>query len=160
VSSKKKQRASIEIFDATGEVVYRAFVEDPELGLKGAVLEGLTAPLAQMQGLNLSGARLYWASLGGADLSFANLSGADLRGATLDGAVCRQTNFRDANLGRDNLNGRTSLKGADLTGAMLEGAMLNDVVYDDMTKFPVGFEPEGHGLTHVKNLSADDSRRK
>jgi len=157
--SKKKQRSNMEIFDATGEVVYRAYVEDPARGLEGAVLEGLAAPLAQMQGLNLSGANLYWASLGGADLSFANLSGADLRGATLDGALCRQTNFRDADLGRDNLNGRTSLRGADLSGAILQGAKLLDVVYDDMTKFPAGFDPEKHGLTHVDNLPTGDPRR-
>lgn len=158
--SSKKQKANIEIFDATGDVVYRTYVEDPSRGLQGAVLEGFAAPLAQMQGLNLSGAKLYWASLGDADLSFANFSGADLRGATLDGAICRQTNFRDANLGRDNLNGRTSLKSADLTGAILDGAILSDVVYDNVTKFPAGFDPRKHGLTHVDDLPANDPRRK
>lgn len=50
-------------------------------------------------------------------------------------AICQQTNFCDANLGRDNLNGRTSLKSADLTGAILDGTILSDVVYDDVTKF-------------------------
>lgn len=157
---KKKQKAEIEIFDLTGEIVYRAYVDDPAQGLRGANLEGFAAPLAQLQGLDLSGANLYWASLGDADLSFANLSRADLRGATLDRAVCRQTNFRGANLGRDNLDGRSSIKGADLTGAVLDGAKLTDAVYDGMTRFPVGFDPQAHGMTHVDDLAVTDPRRK
>ena len=157
-SLNKKQKSPLNIFDANGSLVYRAYVEDPEKGLRGASLEGFVAPFGQLQGLDLSNATLYWASLGDADLSFAVLTGADLRGATLDGAVCRNTNFRGANLGRDRLDGRTSLKGADLSGAVLEGAKLEGAVFDDETKFPVGFDPRRSGMTHVSELTSDDPR--
>jgi hypothetical protein len=45
----KKAKAELVIFDATGDVVHRAYVEDPSAGLRGANLEGLSAPLGQLQ---------------------------------------------------------------------------------------------------------------
>lgn len=148
----RKHKAELAIFDATGEVIHRAYVDDPEMGLRGANLEGLVAPLGQLQGLDLTGANLYWASLGDADLSFANLSDADLRGATLDRAICRGTSFRRAKMGRDNLGGSTILRGADLGSADLDGAMLEGAIYDDATRFPAGFDPEKRGLIHVDDV--------
>ena len=121
-------------------------------GLRGADLEGLVAPLGQLQGLDLSGATLYWASLGDADLSFADLSDADLRGAMLYRTRCRGTKFCRANLGRDNLNGRTDLKGADLSTVDLTDANLRDAIYDEATTFPSGFDPTAAGMTHVDHL--------
>jgi uncharacterized protein YjbI with pentapeptide repeats len=158
---KSSEEAYFEIFDETGEMIRRIRLKDPELGLRGADLSGLAAPLAQLQGLDLSEANLYWASLGEADLSFANLCGADLRGATLDRAICRSTNFRGANLGRDNLNGRTSLKGTDLSGAVnLDEAVLEGAVFDDVTRFPTGFSPTRAGMVHVDDLPASDPSSK
>lgn len=149
----KKGDSRIEIFDATGRVVCRAHVKDPKEGLRGANLEGLTAPLGQLQGLDLSGANLYWASLGNADLSFANLSNTDLRGASLTNAICRNANFKGANLGLDNLNGRTNLRGADLSGSDLAGANLKGALYDDSTRFPLGFDPKDHDMIHASDVS-------
>lgn len=142
----KKSRSELTIIDSTGAVVHRVYVKDASLGLRGANLEGLAAPLAQMQGLDLSGAKLYWASLGDADLSFANLSNADLRGAQLCRATCRGTNFSGANLGLDNIGGRTNLSGADLSTANLTGATFTGALYDDFTRFPAGFDPRGAGM--------------
>ena len=144
--TSKSGKSRIEIFDATGDVVYRAYVADASQGLRGAQLEAFGAPLAQLQGLDMSGASLYWASLGGADLSFADLSGADLRGASLDKAVCRSTNFRNADFGRGNIGGAASLRGADLSTANLEGANLQGVVFDSETLFPQGFDPRRRGM--------------
>jgi uncharacterized protein YjbI with pentapeptide repeats len=155
----KKRVDELPIFDATGAVVHRARVENPSMGLRGADLSGLVAPLGQLQSLDLSDAKMYWASLGDADLSFANLSGADLRGATLDRARCRSTSFRGANLGRDNLNGRTSLKGTDLSTADLSDAILTDAVFDDNTKFPKGFSPARMGMIHIDDLPRGDPGR-
>jgi uncharacterized protein YjbI with pentapeptide repeats len=155
----KKQKSQISIFDATGAVVHRAYVDDPSEGLRGANLEGLVAPLGQLQGIDLTGARLYWASLGDADLSFADLSRADLRGAMLYRTICRGTKFCDANLGHDNMQGRTDLKGADLSTADLRGAILTDAVYDHGTKFPPGFDPEKAGMTSLEDLPPGDPAR-
>jgi uncharacterized protein YjbI with pentapeptide repeats len=159
VDKAKKQKSEIAIFDSTGAVVHRAYVDDASAGLRGANLEGLVAPLGQLQGLDLSGATLYWASLGDADLSFANLSRADLRGAMLYRTICRGTNFSEANLGRDNLHGRTDLRGADLSTAILQGAILTDAVYDQATKFPPGFAPTESGMINVEDLPPRDSAR-
>lgn len=155
----KKQRSEFQIFSSTGAVVHRAYVDDPSRGLRGANLEGLVAPLGQLQGLDLTGANLYWASLGDADLSFADLSDADLRGAMLYRTICRGTKFCGANLGRDNLRGRTNLRGADLSTADLTRAVLLDAIFDEMTKFPKGFDPEKAGMVHVENLPAGDPGR-
>ena len=147
-----KKRAPIDIRDATGEVIYKAYVDDASKGFRGASLEGFVAPLGQLQGLDFSGATLYWASLGDADLSFASFAGASLRGAILDRAICRHTNFRGADLSKDNLGGRTSLLGTDLSFADLEGAILTDAVFDDVTKFPAEFDPRSHGMSHFEDL--------
>ena len=156
--SGKKSKADLVIFDATGRVLRRISVKDPSIGLRGADLSGLAAPLGQLQGLDLSGANLYWASLGDADLSFANLSDSDLRGAALYRTTCRNTNFRRANLGRDNLGGRTNLRGSDLTTAELAGAILDGAVYDDATKFPKEFKPAERGMVHVDDLPVPTHR--
>jgi uncharacterized protein YjbI with pentapeptide repeats len=158
--SSKKVKSDLAIVDATGRVLRRVRVKDPSMGLRGADLSGLAAPLGQLQGLDLSGANLYWASLGDADLSFTNLSGADLRGAALYRATCRNTNFRGANLGRDNLGGRTSLRGADLSTAELADANLDGAVYDDTTKLPPRFDPGKHGMIHIDDLSPGDPNRR
>jgi uncharacterized protein YjbI with pentapeptide repeats len=148
--TSKSGKFRIEIFDATGDVVYRAYVDDASRGLRGAKLESFAAPLAQLQGLDMSGASLYWASLSGADLSFANLSDTDLRGASLDNTICRSTNFRNANFGRSNVGGGASLRGADLSTADLEGANLKDAVFDAATTFPPGVDPIGRGMLEAE----------
>lgn len=154
-----KHQAAIQIFDATGVVVHRLYVDDPSLGLRGANLEGLIAPLGQFQGLDLSKCNLYWASLADADLSFAVLTEADLRGANLCRTKCRNTVFRKANLGRDNLGGRTMLQGADLQYALLHDCNLEGAVFDDTTKFPLGFNPHEVGMVHVDELQESDPNR-
>lgn len=70
----------------------------------------------------------------------------------------RHANFSGANLGRNNLGGRSSIKGTDLTDANLEGANLADAVFDDATKFPTGFNPRERGLVHKNELLMGDSR--
>jgi len=155
----KKVKSDIPILDSSGEIVFRATVSDLKAGLRGADLQGLIAPLAQLQGLDLTGANLYWASLRNADLSFANLSDADLRGASLDGANLRGAILRRAKCGLDNLGGRTSLRGADLSTAQLDGAHLDGAVFDDSTRFPAEFDPENARMTHVDTLPPDDPSR-
>jgi uncharacterized protein YjbI with pentapeptide repeats len=84
---------------------------------------------ANLSGANLSGANLYGAYLSGADLSGANLYGANLSGAYLSGA---------------------NLSGADLYGANLYGANLYEAIYNDLTRWPTGFDPQAAGATLIK----------
>jgi uncharacterized protein YjbI with pentapeptide repeats len=155
----KKVKTELAITDAMGRVLHRAYVDNPADGLRGADLSGLNAPLGQLQGLDLSGAYMYWASLADADLSFANFSNADLRGAALDRAKCTSTSFRGCNMGRDNLGGRTILRGADLSTADLRDTILDGAVYDDDTRFPTRFDPTRHGMTHIDDLPPGDPGR-
>ena len=148
--TSKSGKVRLEIFDATGEVVYRAYIEDGSKGLRGAKLESFVAPFAQLQGLDMSGASLYWASLGGADMSFADLSDTDLRGASLDEAICHSTKFRGANFGRSNVGGAASLRGTDLSTADLEGANLDGAMFDSSTLFPPGLDPIARGMIRVE----------
>jgi hypothetical protein len=92
-------------------------------------------------GAQLSGVSLVWVELTGinfvgADLSHANLSGANLSESNLSGA----TNLTFADLSRADLR-NTNLKGTRLEGANLEGIQLEGAVYDEATKFPIGFDP-------------------
>jgi uncharacterized protein YjbI with pentapeptide repeats len=85
----------------------------------------------QLHDVDLSGADLRNAAIGGADFTGARLVGADLRGATASGgAPDRPTSFR----------------GADLTGAKLGGADLTAALYDEQTRFPIGFKPQAAGM--------------
>jgi hypothetical protein len=92
-------------------------------------------------GAQLSGVSLVWVELTGvnfegADLSHANLSGANLSESNLSGS----TNLTFTDLSRADLR-NTNLKGTRLEGANLEGIQLEGAVYDETTKFPLGFDP-------------------
>lgn len=79
----------------------------------------------------------------GADLSGASLCGADLRGADL--IAC---NLTDACLVGAILWG-ADLSRADLTNATLKHTWLAGAVYNELTKFPEGFEPSEYGMEEV-----------
>ncbi|NEO43676.1 MAG: hypothetical protein F6K55_05885 [Moorea sp. SIO4A3] len=72
----------------------------------------------------LSQADLTGADLTGADLRYANLRQADLRQADLTGADLRQAKLRQANL-----------SGANLSGADLREANLENIFWDEDTKW-------------------------
>ncbi len=86
----------------------------------------LTEKLSQ----KLSNADLRGIDLRGADLRMTNLQGADLVGADLVGADLIGANLNYADL-----------QGADLRGASLL-ARLQGAIYNKLTKFPDGFDPE------------------
>jgi Pentapeptide repeats (8 copies) len=92
-------------------------------------------------GAKLSGVNLVWVELTGvnfqgADLSHANLSGANLSESNFSG----ETNLTFADLSRTDFR-NTNLKGTRLEGANLEGIQLEGAVYDETTRFPLGFDP-------------------
>jgi hypothetical protein len=88
--------------------------------LENAYLMGATLDDALIIGAKLQGARLTYAHMWRAGLSKADLRGAHLAKADLTSA---------------------NLCSADLTGADLDGANLADIVYDDKTVWPSGFQP-------------------
>jgi Pentapeptide repeats (8 copies) len=99
------------------------------------------------------------------DLSGLDLSGLDLRDADFSGSDLYGAKLTDSHLTRTNFSGKTNLAYADLRGAdlseanlssaILIGANLEDTVtqgalYDDDTKFPVGFDPIAAGAVIVR----------
>jgi len=86
---------------------------------------------ADLRRADLFGAELAGAKLSGANLRNADLFGADLAGADLNGAGLRRADLRRADLRR-----------ADLFGADLRGADLGGAVYNPLTVWPDGFDPD------------------
>jgi len=104
---------------------------------------------ADLTGADLESALLGRVFLADADMMGANLAGADLAGATLAGADLSEACLRGANL-KGAILRDACLAGADLRGACFENVRLThvelaDAHYDDSTRWPAGFDPEGRG---------------
>lgn len=105
--------------------------------LAGTVQEGRDLMFAELRRVDLSEADFYWALFHDAVLEGALMTRCDLRGAVFDRADLHGADLQGANLGLDNIGGRTCLRGADLrcadirgadfSGAILAGADLRDV---------------------------------
>lgn len=80
--------------------------------------------------LNFAGAYLAGAQLEGLKLKNASFRGADLREANLSRTILTNSDFRDADLSRANL------EGADLSKADLEGATKSAIRVNGQTKLP------------------------
>ncbi|OBI22006.1 hypothetical protein A5712_13905 [Mycobacterium sp. E2327] len=90
---------------------------------------------AYLMGATLDDALITEAKLRGARLSFAWMLRAGLGKADLRGAHMAEAHMANADLSSANLCS------ADLSGADLSGANLTDIVYDDKTIWPSGFQP-------------------
>jgi uncharacterized protein YjbI with pentapeptide repeats len=66
--------------------------------------------------------------------------------------VFREATLDGANLGMDNVGGRTQLQGADLRGASLLNTCFNGALYDESTKFPDKFDPRAHVMVHASKV--------
>lgn len=99
--------------------------------------------------------------------SDARFQRADLRGALLRYSVltdvrfteadCRGTDFSYCLLTDADFSG-ADLRGAIFSNAMLGGRFDDKTVYDQSTKFPVGFDPKARGLT-LKEMEKGGSRK-
>lgn len=79
-----------------------------------------------------------------ADLKRIDLTGADLVGANLTGVDFTQARLEQANLSKAKLY-RARLYGASFLKAKLESTDLREVLYDEYTKFPIGFNAAAAG---------------
>lgn len=94
------------------------------LASEGVSLRNVDDPKAELRRINLAGA----------DLVGANLEEADLTGAILNRADLSKANLY-----------RSRLYGASLLDAKLDSTDLQEVLYDDQTRFPNGFRAERLG---------------
>lgn len=105
-----------------------------------------------LEGGNLKRAKLNKASLISANLSHADLSHADLSEVDLSGSNPPKGKIallRNACLVGANLDG-AHLYSADLSGADLQDTSLKEVKYNELTRWPEGFDPIAAGAILVK----------
>jgi hypothetical protein len=104
------------------------------------------------KGVQLREMNLVWVDLSGVDLQGANLSHANLSGANLSEAnLSDQTDLSFADLSRADLQ-NANLRGTRLEGANLEGVQLQGALYDETTRFPIGFDPLQAGAVPTGKL--------
>ena len=112
-------------------------------------MEGVVCMDACLDEADLSEADLYWCIAFGATFRGATLMGASLRGADLKATDFGGADLTRADLRDDNVGGATCLQQANLGGAKLNGTLLLGAWYDQLTRFPEGFDPEGAGMVLV-----------
>jgi uncharacterized protein YjbI with pentapeptide repeats len=105
-----------------------------------ADLRGTNLSRAELSGTDLKEANLERAIFREANLSRANLKDANLWGVDLTQANLESADLTGARLTRANLVG-ANLRGADLSQARLRKANLGNAVYNNLTRWPTGFDP-------------------
>lgn len=126
------------------------------VNVSGADLRGGDLTRADLARTQMYQCKLQRAVLFEANLSKANLANSVLDKADLKQAYLHSTNLVGASLREADLR-RADLHGADLRNARLEGALLSDArnlakadlsgaTGDPKTRWPVGFDPQGHGV--------------
>lgn len=161
--------------DASGAVLHRTFEHQAHRGPGVInVVAPLNLSWAYLKDVNFTRADLRNAFLGRADLTDAKLTGANMEGAKLAeanlyGALLIEADLTGADLRHadlsDTLLHAANLSGADLTWANMEGAKMGEVdrdnslmraakignaniqnaVYNSITQWPPGFDPERAG---------------
>ncbi len=109
-------------------------------------MQGVHLMDALLNGASLRRADLYWATAFTASFQNADLTDAKLNGAALNDCDFTNALLTGADLGRDNLDGSTSVHGANFTGADLSRVIWDGAGYDSATVFPAGFDPKRRGL--------------
>lgn len=113
-----------------------------EADFSKANLQAAKLTEANLSEANLSKAILITANLNNANLNKARLIEADLRSANL-----RNANLMGADLTKANLRRYMDISNqfVDFLGANLKGVKLQQALYDENTRFPVGFNPSEAG---------------
>jgi uncharacterized protein YjbI with pentapeptide repeats len=121
-----------------------------EANFKRAELEGGFLADCQLDNANLSQASLYMVHGFRASFRGADLSNGEFLGCEFSEADFTNANLQGAFFGPSNISHRTRLCQARLRGADLSGTRFEDVVYDESTTFPTGFDPNANGLVKEK----------
>lgn len=111
-----------------------------------AIMEGIHCMMADFTGANLREADFYWAIAAWSIFRDTDLTRTNFQGADLKEADFTRARLIDTNLGYDNLGGSTQLQGAHLENAIIEKVNFEGCEYDLKTRFPIGFQPEAHGM--------------
>jgi uncharacterized protein YjbI with pentapeptide repeats len=145
----------MQIFDKHGQLLAtsmpdhsRSFYQNDlrHADLRNQEIEGISFDGSDLRGADFSNADLYWAFFGDADCRECIFFGADLSGAIFQDANLQGADFRKAKLTNDNLGGPTDLRGANLTNILADDTDFTGATYDDLTVFPIGFDPAKRGL--------------
>ena len=138
-------------------------------------LTGADLSHRELADLELAGMRLSRVDFSRSNLDRVHFQYTDLRQASFRDACLRETRFyhahlrgvdfatadlRDADLSRAILReadlAGADLRGANLTGAILADAQLEGALYNDETRWPVGFDPDDHGVIRVDSAIAPE----
>lgn len=136
-------------FNFSHATLVSAFLMDGDFAganFSSASLEGAGLADGNFERANFERADLYWVIAFGANFRSANLRLADLRGADLNEVDFSGADLQGANLGLDNLNGSTSVLGANFETAILAAAVFAGAKYSSATRFPPGFDPVAAGM--------------
>jgi len=143
---------------ANMEKVNLNFATLNKANLKGTKLQDAILTFTTCKETNFSNANLQNADLSNANLSTTNFSKANLSYANLSNTISETANYSGANLSNAELKG-ARFYGANFSGANLENVDLSTVrfnraEYDDLTKFPEGFDPKTKNMMNLtKELS-------
>ena len=142
----------------------------------GGDLESANLSGKDLSGANLRDARLMKANLRGTILSDADLSGADVTDALYDDATSWPFDFTKLKKGMHRIEPgaklieaqlqKADLRGADLRRAEMSGADVKGALYNESTRWPIGFDAEDKGAFKIgpftdlsdQNLSKTDLR--
>ena len=147
IEQEQPERADLTRADLSGADLYNADLSGATLrwaDLSNADLFRADLSNADLSNADLSRAILWNADLSGAFQTDADLSGADLYNADLSGATLHDADLSGADLYNADLSG-AYLYDADLSGANLRWAR-----YNDLTKWPDGFDPIAAGAKLVE----------
>lgn len=131
------------------------------IDMQQANLDGINLKNADLSDANLTESSLVGAELTKAHLTGINLSQANLSKAIFANSVLTQANFKAACLEKASLMSavlieadfsQADLSGADLSGANLTSTNLQDAIYDNDTKFPMGFDPKARGMQNKSTV--------
>lgn len=123
-----------------------------------ALKQSYSAGKRNFSGINLNRACLERESLNGiilhrADLSEANLSNSELKNVNLSHAKLSGADLSGANLAGADLT-QANLCAANLLHANLVDAKLTLAIYDERTKFPLGFSPFTREMIAISEIAA------
>lgn len=126
------------------------FIKDQDLlnlEMSGENLQGVTLQYRNLKNADFSEANLDKSNFQGSDLRVASFKNSTMTSAIMFYADLRGADFRGANLTGANFS-EVRAEGCDFRNAILDNAVMA-VTYDETTKWPEDFDPEGAGAVYI-----------